>query len=167
MTLSNNLTKEEYIAMVAKLVDQQYGRELDNDDDEPHHLSGSPEIPTRPNPNSIINITDHKRNDIPIELLRACNFKIGNFLIKIHHNMTNEDGYACYSFKLFEESPYTYLNRPSIKTTKITPCNDSRFDGRSWLSYFGQRSFAEQMIVSELLDMIRWLQAIGKMTAFL
>lgn len=161
------LTKEEYIALIAKLVDQQYGKEIEQEDEDRGQVSGSPEVPNRPNPNTIIDVTTYKRNDIEPALLKSANLKVDSFIIKIHHYTTTNDGYECYSLRLYEESPHVYLNRPCTKTTKIKPDQDNRFDSRTWANYFNGRDFATAMPHLELLDMIRWLQAIGKMGAFL
>lgn len=159
------LTKEEYLALIARLVDDQYDELNDNEDE--HEAFNSPEIPSRPNPNTIINVTSYKRDELLPALLKSANLKVENFIIKIHHYTINNDGYECYSLRLYEESPHVYLNRPCTKTTKIKPDQDNRFDSRSWTSFFNGRDYATDLPQNELLNMIRWLQAVCKIGVFL
>lgn len=161
------LSKEEYIALVAKLVNQQYGERFDDDNDEQGEVSGTPDIPNRPNPNTIVDVTNYKRNDIEPALLMSANLRVNNFIIKIYHYGSTNDGYQCFGLRLYEEAPFVHLNRPCTKTTKIKPDQDNRFDSRSWTNYFNGRDYATEMPLLELMDMIRWLQAVSKMVAFL
>ena len=154
------LTKEEYLELVIKLVDQQYGNKIDTVYED--------KIPSKPDSNSIIDVTSYKKPDIIAALLRCSNLKIGNFIIKIDSYSYKEDGYSMkYDLRIFEESPHIYLNRPCKKTTKLVPANDSRLDSRPWAVYFSQGSFAVSVPQDSLLDIIRWLQAMGKIAAFI
>lgn len=165
------LTKEEYLAMVAKLVDEQYGNDPIEfqEPKEPLKVIMRGKERTLPSLNLVIDATKYKKEEIKDAVLRAANLRIDNFLIKIikHNYSDSEDGMPMtYNLNIYEESPHIYLNRPSKKITKLTPSKDSRMDTRPWLSYFvGDQ--AHCVTLDDLLNIIRWLQAIGKMGAFL
>jgi len=167
------LTKNEYLALVTRFVEEQYGNEIDKEEQavRPSFKKNNKE-PVTPSINTVINATDYKKDQIEDAVLYAANLRIGKFLIKIYkhnYNPESEDGMPMtYDLNLYEESPYVYLNRPSKKVTKITPSKDSRFDTRPWVSFFSaNHDKAEDMTLDGLLEMTRWLQAVGKMAAFL
>lgn len=171
------LTKEEYLDLVTKLVDEQYGKEIDT---EPvidrgtlfkHKDDVNKKYRETPNTNTIINATDYKKEEIKTAILRSSNLRIGNFLIKIikhNYNSDDEDGMPMtYDLNIYEESACMYLNRPSKRLTKLTPSKDSRMDTRPWCQDFSGSDRSYGMSLDSLLDMTRWLQAMGKMAAFL
>lgn len=166
------MTKDEYLALVTKFVDEQYGKEIDPIEDHPTFDTikhGKDRIVL--NSNTVINATNFKKEEIKDAILRAANLRVDNFLIKvIKHNYNSEDENGIpvsYNLSIFEESPYVYLNRPSKKITKIVPSKDSRMDTRPWAQYFGTSDQASYMTLDSFLDMIRWLQAMSKLGAFL
>jgi hypothetical protein len=94
------MTKEEYLDLVTKLVDEQYGKEIDVDPivDQPPLFKHKDDINKKyrelPNSNTIINATDYKKEDIKAAILRSSNLRIGSFLIKIiKHNYNKNVGY--------------------------------------------------------------------------
>lgn len=63
-----------------------------------------------------------------------------------------------------------------FRTPSGNPCNmdyrinlhkDNRFTNRPWLNEFGPQGEADDVPIETVVDIIRWLQALKRMNAFL
>ena len=160
------LSKEEYLQLVTRFLNEQYGDELeDSYEEEPIEDTKPPRVPDF---NKIINVTTYKKAEIIDALLYCSNLQVNNFIVKISDYIKEEgQNTVKYNLKLYEESPHIYLNRPCKKTTKLIPSDDIRFSNCSWVNYFNSSSSGEKLPLEELLNLVRWLQAVSKLAAFI
>jgi hypothetical protein len=126
----------------------------------------------KPPSESIIDLTNCKKDDIQELLFKSTKFKIGKFTLTInkYYGIPGDaESSLALDIRLMEHR---------IKTPNGSPCNmdfdidimkDSRFKNRAWLSYFNTkgRSYGIGIPTDVVVDIVRWLQAITKLCAFL
>jgi hypothetical protein len=111
------------------------------------------------NTQQVVNATTFSAAEMKQKINDFRNIKIGNFIIKI----TTIYG-PTVDVLIYEELVKT---KPANITVKINPNKDSRFQGRSWTSYFNRFNVGKNIPIEEIYNIFRWLQAIYRMPAFL
>lgn len=166
-------SKEEYIALCQKMLDEQYG----NDEDDYDTVDMNAWIPSESEAkekmiaasiNGIIDLTKTKKSDIATNLFKCTNLKIGNFSIKItrYSGSPSKDGVGLtFDISIFEETSKTPSGNPCKMTYKVDILKDSRFTGRQWISYFNKYN-GSNIPTSVLVDIIRFLQVVHRLPAF-
>lgn len=173
----NPISKEEYIALLEQLADEQYG------DDSTPELTIQEEswIPAEPyakermkaaSVNGTIDVTKFRKDKIQEALYKCVNIKIGIFLIRIegYHGYPDKLGKGTnltMDIAIWEEKYTTPTGNPCKMTYRVDFFKDNRFYNRPWLNYFNTYGKAHNMPVETVVEVIRWLQAIKRMTAFL
>jgi hypothetical protein len=174
----SNFTKEEYLALVMRLADEQYD-ELSDDDidlDKVEWIPAEAEIKeklTKVRSTAVTDLTNVKRAQIPDLLYKTTTIKVHNFTIKIgtfHGDIEGDEANLTVDLALYEEVYQT----PNLKAPcRMTyPCNvfeQNRFKGRPWLKYFDKQTGAHgtRVPTAILIDIIRWIQVVVKYPAFL
>jgi hypothetical protein len=171
----SSFTNQEYLELCQRLVDQQYEDLVDETpaiDNE--WIPAEPEFKWKkkfkPNVNGSIDMTDTKSNLIRDLLWKCTNIKVGNFKIRIS-SYTGEPGQhgALVSMRLevWEERHKTPNGHPCKIDFPVNWTKDTRFTGRPWLKYFTNGYSGGTIPIDTVVDIIRWMQAIKKLTAFL
>ena len=171
----DTLSQEEYLRLIEQLVEQQYDDLEASEDIE--WIPAESEIVQRlklPDHNKVLNLTNIKKSEIEEQLLKCRNIRMGSFLIKISryhgelailgHNAGEVD--IGMDVCIYEEQECMHLNRTSKMTTKLNVCKDTRFDNRPWLKYFNSFKIGQNIPMDTAADIVRWLQAITRMSAF-
>ena len=115
-----------------------------------------------------IDATNLKINDIKSKINKYNQISIGNFLIHIkQHEYCEINKLNLYSFYIYENIFTLPSGRSCNVLTKIDTLKDIRFKARPWLTYFKRDRMAYQVPENTLIDIIRWLQAICKLLAFI
>jgi hypothetical protein len=179
--MTNRLSTQEYYDLIKKLIEQQY-----TDDSEPESttsysdgwIPASPEIKQKMKllaDEGTVDLTNVKSNKIKELIIQSKNksvksgIKIGDFLIKITRS-------ECYNpdmsdlivdICVYEEQHKTKSGAPAKLLFKIDTIKDSRFTQCSWNSYFNQFKSAKNVPINILVEIVRWLRAVKKLTAFL
>lgn len=161
------ITKEEYL----KLIEEVY-KESDCFDEQPKiddivwMPSESPikrKIPIR---YGSIDATNLKRDDIKKAILNRQQITVGNFLIFIKNEENN-----LLDICIYETKYKTNTGRPCKMQCKINFLKDSRFEKRPWIHHFIKNNYnlksASDITKETLEEIIRWLQAITKLPAFI
>ena len=177
--MSTSLTTQQYLELVSKLAEEQYDLLSDEEiqNPEPPHVYEFKEkmkktlVPERSN--APTNLTNVKKADLLDTIFQTSTLKIHHFTIKItqYHSKPNEDGATLsVDFTLYHDVTET----PNLKAPcRMTyPCNvykDTRFKGRPWLKFFDVMtgSHATNIPTDTLIDIIRWIQVVVKLPAFL
>jgi hypothetical protein len=179
----NNVSKEEYLRLIEEYVNDQYG---DNDGDETTLDVGAFEggwIPADPpakermknalgGGSSCIDLTTAKKDKISDALYKYHNIKVGEFIIRIeeYHGRPGKTGKTVnltMDVSVWEEVYRTPSGTPCKMTYRKNFHQDNKFDKRPWLNYFSNSGDAHNIPADTVVDVIRWMQALKRMTAFL
>lgn len=165
------MNKEDYLKLLEKIAANQY----DTEDEMPY----TPEeawIPAESeaksklkniNFNGVIDCTKMRSNDIKTAIGKAKNIQVGTFLIRIS-DYYGEDPLVegKLSIEVYERLYRTPTGQPCNMDFRADLTRDSRFTGRPWLKYF-QGSWADKVPVENIIEIVRWMQALKKLAAFL
>lgn len=168
----NSITKEEYLALINKLLDQQYSDDGEKPETENHWIPAeSPlkdKIPFAVQ-NGVIDLTNAKKDKIKPSLMNAGSFKVDNFLIKVTKRQTQGivGSNLTLDLEVYEEKFRTPSGNPCRMTYRLDIKNDPRFEQCRCLSNFGGGHYSRNVTSEVFFDLVRWMQALKRMTAFL
>ena len=171
---SRSFTDQEYLELLQKLVDGQYDDAIDDYDiEEMEWIPSEPEIVQKKkkevNHNISVDLTKVKSANLEREVNRAGNIKVGSFKIIITEYHTefdpNGDKLFC-DLKVVVHQSKTMNGFPCNMDTDIDLAKDNRFSGRQWLKYF-QYNRGDNVPMETVVEIVRWLQIINKLPAFL
>jgi len=171
----SSISKEEYLRLLQEYVDQQYDDAIDDYNiEEMEWIPSEPEIKKKviqANTNGTIDLTDVKSDKIKDELFKCTNLRVGNFKIRInrYHGLPSNDGsQIVMNLEVWEEKKHTPNGHPCKIDFPLIFHKDNRFAGRAWVAkYFDKKSTAYNVPVETVVDIIRWMQACQKLSAFL
>jgi len=176
----NSLTNQEYLELCQKLVDQQYDAvDIDNYNkgiNKMEWIPAEPESKKRVRQDTgIIDLTTIHSSKIKEQLLLKTNFRIGKFKIKINRYINNHYLIPKESPTIIENNIVTIWEQRN-RTPNGIPCNidcalylntDDRFTGRPWLTHFKYKNISDNMSIDTIVEMVRWLRCVEKLSAFL
>lgn len=173
----NQLSKEDYLRLLEQYANDQYGNEdpiLNIDDFQDAWIpaeSPAKERMITANAYGSIDLTNVKKEKIIEALYKCTNLKIGNFLIKITRysgqpDKNNQGPDLTMDVSIWEDKFKTPSGNPCKMTYRVNFKKDTRFDTRPWAKLFGNGS-ASKVPNETVIDIIRWMQALNRMTAFL
>jgi hypothetical protein len=169
-----SLTDQEYLELIQKMVDQQYDNAIDEYDIEKMEwIPSEPEIKKkihRANTAGMIDLTNVKSTKIKEELLKCTNLKVGPFKVRIkrYNGAPSQQGIQMtVDMEVWEERTQTPSGHPCRIDYPMVFYKDTRFKGRPWLKYFNQGNFGSNVPIDTAVEILRWMQAIKKLTAFL
>lgn len=174
------ISKEEYQKILEEIYNEQYNDEPETDlipDDSwiPAESSAKEAmLRATNNKHGIIDVTKFRKEKIQDALYKCMNIQVGGFLIRI-------DSYNGEPGKLSKGATLSLdieVWEKRFKTPSGNPCNmdfrmdwskDNRFFGRPWLKHFGNgnSSSAHDVPVETVIEIVRWMQALKRMNAFL
>lgn len=155
--------EEDYIRLLEKLVNEQYDEE-----DAPAIVPqwSDEEILERKVQrvlsNSVIDLTTASKTKIEESLYQYRNIKVGKFSVKIIKYSTkseNDNIDVIINLSIYEARKNNLIFRINVQ-------KDQRFLGRSWQKYFNS-SNGNDINIKIAVDIIKWLQAIQKLSAFI
>ena len=167
-----SFTNQEYLELLQKLVDSQYDDAIeDYNIDDMEWIPSEPEIIKKKkkevNHNVSIDLTNVKARFIEREVHRYGTLKVGDFKIIIFEFNEDPDGYqpSC-NLKVVVHQSQTMNGFPCNMDTDLNITKDDRFQGRPWLKYFSYNR-ADGVPIDTVVEIVRWMQVIKKLTAFL
>lgn len=162
------LSEEEYLKLIVQLVEQQYNEpSLDGEVYEAWSTAESDiKKKIKSSNDKIIDASLYKKDKI-LESLYLCQpIKIGRFVIKISKYEDNKEKTKM-NIYIYEDKYYTYLGKTNEMLGKIDVLKDRRFVGSNWVSYFNQFKLGVNIPIEVVVDIVKWLQVIDKLVAFL
>jgi hypothetical protein len=172
-----SLTDKEYMELCLKLVEEQYDDAIDDYDiDKMEWIPSEPEIKKnipKPDTWATIDLTNVLSTKIKEEILKCTNIRVGSFKVRIarYNGVPSQEGSKlCADLEIKEirtKTPSGAPCGPSGVEYSADVLKDSRFKGRPWLKYFKDGSYAHNVPIDTVVEIIRWLQALKKLTAFL
>lgn len=171
----NPISKEDYLKLLEEIADEQY----DESDDVPS-ISDDSWIWSEPpikekikfqNLHGIVDVTKYRKDKIQEALYKCMNIQVGTFLIKIdtYHGYPDKKGKGVdltMDIETWEKRFKTPSGNPCNMDFRVDLSTDNRFTGRPWLTFFSGSS-ARKVPVDTVVEIVRWMQAIKRMTAFL
>lgn len=120
------------------------------------------------NKSGSIDVTNMKKEEISRYLNTRNEFKVGDFIIHVDNGSKENH----INIHILETQRKTASGFPCNMLVKKDVIHDKRFASCPWLSYFYgnygvTRKTAYDIPVEELMNIIKWVKAINKMTAFL
>lgn len=173
----STISKEDYLKLL---------EELSRDEDNPYDIETYP-IPEEAwmpaeshakekmkivNHSGTIDILNYKKNKIQEALYKCMSMKIGRYLLKIneYHGIPNKKGETAdlkMDIAVWEMKFTTPSGAPCRMEYRMNFHKDSRFATRPWLNLFSASGMADDVPVETVVDIIKWLQVIQKIGAFL
>jgi hypothetical protein len=174
------MNKDEYLQLLQSLQNDDY------DHDEDFSISDSAWIPAvspakikmeesrAANNYGSIDILKFKKDQIREALYKATNLKIGEFLLYIrsYHGRPAKNKEPNYNdltmnITIYQEKNTTPSGNPGKMQYKMDFFQDSRFSNCLWLSSFDSKGKANNISVETVVNLVKYLQAIQNLTAFL
>lgn len=161
---------QEYYDLINKILDQQY---QDQDVSYSKESTFPPENSWIPasleeskknkitDKNGMIDLTDVKSNMIKNFIIKYNMIKIGNFLIK-KIKQTSDSSDIC----IYEEKKYTQNGINYKMMCKLDLIKDIRFAKCEWKSHFNLLKHGRNIDQNIMINIIRWLQILHKLTIF-
>ncbi len=169
-----SLTDQDYLELIQKLVDQQYDDAVDDYNiDKMEWVPSEPEIKEKihkSNTSGLIDLTNVKSSKLKEEILKCTNLKVGPFKVRIkrYNGVPSQQGMQMtVDMEVWEERTQTPSGRPCRIDYPMFFYKDSRFKGRAWLKYFNQGNFGTNVPIDTAVEIVRWMQAVKKLSAFL
>jgi hypothetical protein len=181
----NSLTNQEYLELCQKLVDQQYDDAVDNYDAfKMEWISAEPEAKEKIinyNDRCIFDLTTVHSSKIKEQLLLNNNFRVGKFKIRIfryqqRHQILPKKGLTVSNIlndkifnaiEIWEERNRTPNGIPCKIDYPMIFDEDDRFTGCEWVGYFGDGNEGRSIPINTVVEIVRWLRCVMKLSAFL
>lgn len=174
----NLLSKDEYLRLLESVQSEEDYQETDYD--------GIPDdawIPAEPvdkakiaremeaRSHGVIDVLKYRKEQIRDAIYKCMNLQVGEFIIHIrryngHPKDKQLNGPLTLDINLMQERYRTPSGAPCKMQYTFNPFLDNRFTNQPWLTYF-DRGWAKDIPVETMVDIIRWMQALRRMTAFL
>jgi hypothetical protein len=174
--MSNSFTRKDYLSLIQKFAEEQY----DTPDEEEPKLEDywmPAESPLKkkiqePTNAGAADVTKVKKDQVMDCLKKFRNIKVGNFLIKItkyHNDESGDFTKGMVDLYIYEEKNKTASGQPAKMHNKINLSKDDRFENRPWLSHSNKYNpeFLSKVPMLTVVEIVRWLQGITRLTAFL
>lgn len=169
-----SLTDQDYLELIQKLVDSQYDEAIDDYDITKMEWAPSePEIKQKIHQASsagMIDLTTVKSSKIKEEILKCTNLRVGSFKIRIkrYNGVPSQQGMQMtVDMEVWEERTKTPSGMPCKIDYPMIFVKDNRFINRPWLKYFDQGNFGTNIPIDTAVEIVRWMQAVKKLSAFL
>lgn len=169
-----SLTDSEYLELLSKLVDEQYEDALDEYDiQKMEWMPSEPEVKQKihqASTSGMIDLTNVLSSKIKEEILKCTNLKCGVFKIRVsrYNGVPSQQGAKmCLDLEVKEERTQTPSGHPCRVDYPMNFHKDTRFKNRPWLKYFNEKGYASNVPIEIVVEIVRWMQAVKKLSAFL
>lgn len=120
----------------------------------------------------MVDVLKYRKEAVQEAIYKCMNLQVGEFIIHIkRYNGHPKDkqfvGPLTLDINVMQERYQTPSGAPCKMSYKFDFFRDNRFTNRPWLSYFDSSGNAEEVPVETLVEIIRWMQALRRMNAFL
>lgn len=180
----NRFTKEDYLRMLHEAAQEQYGSE-DGDYVEPlPQIDESAWIPAidprkeqmlerlrRSTMYGRIDAAKLRKEQIQDALYKCVNLEVGGFILHVneyHGHPTPKKGKELtLDISILSRQNRTATGAPCSMDLPANLHKDDRFQKRPWLHLFDVKGRAYEVPMETVVDIVRWLQALKRMNAFL
>lgn len=119
-----------------------------------------------------IDVTKLRKDQIQDALYKCVNLEVGEFTLHINeyhgYPLPNKKGNELtMDITMFSKQYKTATGAPCNMDLKFDPHKDNRFEKRPWVHMFDNKGRAFEVPAETVVDIVRWLQALRRMNAFL
>lgn len=167
-----SLSDQDYIRLLQQLTEQQYDDAIDDYDiNKMEWIPAEAEIKKKLeslNHHGMIDLTTVKSSKLKEEIKKCANLRVGTFKIMLTHIHPNPiNGDIGYDLHIKEECTKTPSGMPCRIDYRADISKDSRFKGRPWLKYFKGEGYASNVPIDTVVEIVRWMQVVKKLSAFI
>jgi hypothetical protein len=170
----SSLTKEEYLALINELLERQYEEDKSTSTEpENHWIPAEPAIKEKlpfAVRGGILDLSNASKEKIRVLAFQSDTFKVDHFLIRVKRPPKIPKApqiKSTLTIDVLEEKFRTPSGAPCRIEYKVNFPKDSRFNNFAHVAKFQSNGRAINVSEDVFFDLIRWLQAIKRMTAFL
>jgi hypothetical protein len=120
---------------------------------------------------TVIDVLKYRKEQLKDTIYKYMNLKVGEFLIHIRsYNGKPTDKQAeplTLDIVVMQEKTKTPSGSPCKMSYKMDFFQDNRFTGRPWLAHFTSAGYATHIPVETVIDIVKWMQSIYRLSAFL
>lgn len=122
--------------------------------------------------NGVIDVMGFKKDQIQDAIYKCSTLKANAFTIKIneYHGLPGKNidpSTLTLDISVWETHYKTPSGAPCKMEYRMNFFKDDRFANRPWLSYFGPSGSAHNIPTKTVVDIVKWIQAVQKLSAFL
>lgn len=121
--------------------------------------------------NGVIDVLNYKKERLHDILYKKTNLQVGEFTIRIeeYHGRPNKDAAVQLTMDIlvWQERYQTPSGSPCKMSYKMDFFRDNRFSNCPWLSYFNSGGRAHDIPADTVVSIIKHMQMIQRLTAFL
>jgi hypothetical protein len=168
----NMISKEDYLRLLQEVANAE-SNDLD-DQDIPEDAwipaeSGIKEKMAASTYMGSADITKLKRAEIGAALLKYHHVKVGGFTIQIDKCRNGNNATTHLNLDIWEKQYKTPTGNPCNMDYRVDFDRDNRFTTCSWLPLFttNKSGSGTNILIATAVDIIRWLQAIQRISAFM
>jgi hypothetical protein len=169
-----SLSDQDYLRLLQQITDQQYDDAIDDYDiNKMEWIPAEPEAKEKIKLASswgMIDLTHVKSSKIKEEILKCTNLKVGSFKLRIdrYNEIPSQQGAKlCLDLEVMEERTQTPSGMPCRVEYRMDFSKDSRFKKCNWAKYFSDRGSGSNVPIDTVVEIVRWMQAAKKLSAFL
>ncbi len=172
------LSKEEYLKLLQSLEDESEDPNIYKGDHIPDYGDWMPAEPPakeamkRSLSHGRIDVTKYRKKDIQAALYKCVNVVVGDYILHIdeyhgHPETLKKGGDLTLDISLLKVQYKTPSGAPCRMELRFDPNTDKQFRKQAWISRFDSDGHADYVPVSVAVEIVRWLQGLSRMTAFL
>lgn len=168
-----SISYEDYVQLLDSLSEDPYDQDDQSYDDVvwmPSESSAKERmLAAREQKNGRVNVTKYRKSDIQEALYKTKSVAVDSFLLRInsyHGYPSPKEANLSMDITLWETHYKTPSGGPCKMEYRLNPALDKRFANCKWLHYF-QESSARNVPTETVVEIVRWLQALKRMNAFL
>jgi hypothetical protein len=168
-----SLSDQDYLELLQRITNQQYDDAIDDYDiNKMEWIPAEPEIKEKIKAQTwgMIDLTHVKSSKIKEEIQKCTNLKAGAFKLRVsrYNGVPSQQGAKlCLDLCVMEERTQTPSGRPCKVDYPMNFSKDSRFSKCHWVKYFDAAGQGTNVPLDTVVEIIRWMQAAKKLSAFL
>jgi hypothetical protein len=165
----NNITEAEYLKFIDQVQDEAY--DMDDDDYMPSDWVELSDY-TDPKPefkyDCTVDATNFKKSKLLDAICKYTNIKVGKFTLRIDSYRSHPLNKSLNMDIVLYETCYKSPSGNPIKIDyRVNLSQDNRFINKPWLSEFTTEGKAFNLPEETVVDIVKWLQMLTKLIAFL
>lgn len=172
-----NISKEDYIKLLTDLANDQYtSKDVEDTVKDMGDAWFPAESPAKERMiksrefTGTVDCLNLKKDQIIAAINKNKNLSVGPFTIRIRGFYTSEKNKDSFmTIDLYEWRTKTPSGHECRMDFRVNVLTDSRFEGRPWLTSFNNSQIgkAYNIPLNTVVDIVKWLQVIRKLAAFL
>jgi len=120
----------------------------------------------------MVDVLNYRKGQIQDAIYKCMNLQVGDFIIHIrrysgHPKDKQLHGPLTLDISVMQEKHKTPSGAPCKMSYKFDFFQDNRFTDRPWITYFNSAGYATNVPVEIVIEIVKYMQALRKLSAFL